>query len=100
MLKHLMFVKFFQWQGFSFSSTGLAVLLAKSNHQRLSIRKLWDEISNSLRLAAKEVIGWRKDRKNSCNFKYCRVAVERKQVAYLATLRSATMQSDEIDTEN
>ncbi|XP_049315624.1 uncharacterized protein LOC125779109 [Bactrocera dorsalis] len=71
-------------------STRLALLLSESTRQQLGIRELWDGISNSLRTAATETIGFRKVQKNSWYDEECRVAAERKQAAYLATLRSTT----------
>ncbi|XP_049304006.1 uncharacterized protein LOC125776321 [Bactrocera dorsalis] len=71
-------------------STRLALLLSESTRQQLGIRELWDGISNSLRTAATETIGFRKVQKNSWYDEECRVAAERKQAAYLATLQSTT----------
>ncbi|XP_049301896.1 craniofacial development protein 2-like [Bactrocera dorsalis] len=71
-------------------STRLALLLSESTRQQLGIRELWNGISNSLRTAATETIGFRKVQKNSGYDEECRVAAERKQAAYLATLRSTT----------
>ncbi|XP_049315675.1 uncharacterized protein LOC125779126 [Bactrocera dorsalis] len=71
-------------------STRLALLLSESTRQQLGIKELWDRISNSLRTAATETIGFRKVQKNSWYDEECRVAAERKQAAFLATLRSTT----------
>ncbi|XP_050339414.1 uncharacterized protein LOC126765720 [Bactrocera neohumeralis] len=71
-------------------STRLALLLSESTRQQLGIRELWDGISNSLRTAATETIGFRKVQKNIWYDEECRVAAERKQTAYPATLRSTT----------
>ncbi|XP_049306667.1 uncharacterized protein LOC125777006 [Bactrocera dorsalis] len=71
-------------------STRLALLLSESTRQQFGIRELWDGISNSLRTAATETIGFRKVQKNSWYDEECRVAAERKQATYLATLRSTT----------
>ncbi|XP_050331585.1 uncharacterized protein LOC126760169 [Bactrocera neohumeralis] len=71
-------------------STRLALLLSESTSQQLGIGELWDGISNSIRTAATETIGFRKEQKNSWYDEECRVAAERKQAAYLATLRSTT----------
>ncbi|XP_050337863.1 uncharacterized protein LOC126764111 [Bactrocera neohumeralis] len=71
-------------------STRLALLLSESTHQQLALRELWDGISNSLRTAASETLGFRKVQKNNWYDEECRAAAERKQAAYLATLRSTT----------
>ncbi|XP_054085666.1 LINE-1 retrotransposable element ORF2 protein isoform X1 [Zeugodacus cucurbitae] len=71
-------------------STRLALLLSESTHQHLGIRELWNGISNSLRTAAAETIGFRQRQKTSWYDEECRLAAERKQTAYLATLQTTT----------
>ncbi|XP_050339410.1 craniofacial development protein 2-like [Bactrocera neohumeralis] len=46
-------------------STRLTLLLSESTRQQLGIRELWDGISNSLRTAATETIGFRKVQRHS-----------------------------------
>ncbi|XP_054086336.1 craniofacial development protein 2 isoform X1 [Zeugodacus cucurbitae] len=71
-------------------STRLALLLSESTHQHLGIRELWNGISNSLRTAAAETIGFRQRQKTSWYDEECHLAAERKQTAYLATLQTTT----------
>ncbi|XP_054082831.1 craniofacial development protein 2 isoform X1 [Zeugodacus cucurbitae] len=71
-------------------STRLALLLSESTHQHLGIRELWNGISNSLRTAAVETIGFRQRQKTSWYDEECRLASERKQTSYLATLQTTT----------
>ncbi|XP_054084799.1 uncharacterized protein LOC128921370 [Zeugodacus cucurbitae] len=71
-------------------STRLALLLSESTHQHLGIRELWNGISNSLRTAAAETIGFRQRQKTSWYDEECRLAAERKQTAYPATLQTTT----------
>ncbi|XP_054089770.1 LINE-1 retrotransposable element ORF2 protein isoform X1 [Zeugodacus cucurbitae] len=71
-------------------STRLALLLSESTHQHLGIRELWNGISNLLRTAAAETIGLRQRQKTSWYDEECRLAAERKQTAYLATLQTTT----------